>query len=347
MKKSDKIEDVICLGTRPEISKFFPIIRKLPCFIIHTGQHSDLAKMMFDFFKIVPDVDLKLMKENQDIWEFLSNAIFEIDKEVKKYDFKRLWVQGDTATALAGAIVAKRNNIKLVHLEAGLRTGDINSPFPEEINRVLIDQMSDILFAPTDRAVKNLLNEKVKGEIRLVGNTEVESLNIIKKTISNKRPIKEKYILVTLHRRETFGKELEEIFKALKELSKDINIVFPCHPNPNVRKIADKIGINYIEPVNYFEFLRYLKFCELVISDSGGTSENTPSFKKKIVIMRKKTERQEIVDEGYGILIEKMEKNYILKKIRKFMKKKVNITHNPFGDSRVSDRILKIIKGNG
>jgi UDP-N-acetylglucosamine 2-epimerase (non-hydrolysing) len=347
MKKSDKIEDAICLGTRPEISKFFPIVKKFPCFIIHTGQHSDLAKMMFDFFKITPDVDLKLMKENQDIWEFLSNAIFEIDKEVKKHSFKRLWVQGDTATALAGAIVAKRNNIKLVHLEAGLRTGYINSPFPEEINRVLIDQMSDILFAPTKRAFNNLQKENIKGNIYTVGNTEIESLNIIKKIIPNERPIKEKYILVTLHRRETFGKELEEIFKALKELSKDINIVFLCHPNPNVRKVADKIGINYIEPVNYFEFLRYLKFCELVISDSGGICEDSSSFKKKIVIMRKKTERQEIIDEGYGILIEKMEKNYILKKIRQFMKKKVNITHNPFGDSFVSDRILKIIKKNG
>ena len=351
MKKLDKIEDAVITGCRPEIIKLYPIIKKLPCFIIHTGQHSDLAKMMFDFFKITPDVDLKLMKENQDIWEFLSNAIFEIDKEVKKHNFKRLWVQGDTATALAGAIVAKRNNIKLVHLEAGLRTGDINSPFPEEINRVLIDQMSNILLAPTKRAFNNLQKENIKGNIYTVGNTEVESLNIIKKTLPKNRKNIEKYVLVTLHRRETFGKELEEIFKALKELSKDINIIFPAHPNPKVKEAIKKTNldkyVHIVPPLNYFDFLYEMKGCEFIISDSGAVAEDSPSFKKKIVIMRKKTERQEVIEEGYGILIEKMEKNYILKKIRQFMKKKVNITHNPFGDSFVSDRILKIIKGNG
>ncbi len=344
MKKLNKIDDLILTGTRPEIIKLYPIIKKLPCFIIHTGQHKELADMMFSFFKIKPDVDLKLMKENQDVWEFLSNAIFKIDKIVKKHKFKRLWVQGDTTTALAGAIVAKRNNIKLVHLEAGLRTGDILNPYPEEINRVLIDQMADICFCPTKNNVKNLKKEKINGKIYLVGNTEIDSLNEIKKTLPKNRKDISKYILVTLHRRETFGKDLEEILKALKELSKEVVLIFPAHPNPKLRKELNKLKLHYTEPLDYFDFLYEMQGSEIIISDSGAVAEDSPSFKKKIVIMRKKTERQEIIDNGYGILIEKMEKNYILEKIRQFMKKKVKITKNPFGSGNSADKIIKIIK---
>jgi len=343
MKKSKKI-NIFIGGTRPEFIKAFPLFRKMNFFVINTGQQRELSKTMLDLFDIVPDIDLDLMTEDQTICGFLSRAIKELDEVIKSQPFCRIWVQGDTMSALAGALVAKMNKIELVHLEAGLRSFDDTNPFPEESNRVLIDQIADIMFCPTDGNVANLKKERVKGKIYLVGNTVVDALEMFKKKLPKERPIKEKYVLATIHRRESFGNDIEEIFKALKELSKTIKVVLPAHPNPNVQKVIKKIGLEVVKPMNYKTFLWHMRDCEYVISDSGGLQEEVPSFKKKIIVLRKTTERQEIIESGYGILIKKMEKNYILKKIKEFSKKKINITSNPFGNGRASDKIIKIIK---
>lgn len=341
IKKSNK-QNCFVLGTRPTVIKMMPLIKKMDSFVIHTGQHSNLADDMFKMFDIKPDINLKLMTENQTLEEFLSKSIVELDKIIKKNNFKRIWIHGDTTSALAGAIVATTNKIQLVHNEAGLRTYDKNNPFPEEAFRTMIDSISDIMFAPTKRAVKNV--EHLQGRNFLVGNTVVDALEMIKPKLSNIRPIKEKYILATVHRRESFGNDMLEIFSALKELSKETKIILPAHPNPNVQKIIKKVGLEVVKPMNYLDFLWHLKYCEYVISDSGGIQEESPSFKKKIIILRKTTERQEVIEAGYGILIKTMKKEYILKEIKKFIKKDIKFGKNPFGDGKATEKIINIIQ---
>ena len=340
MKKNSS--DIFIVGTRPDIIKFAPLIKEMNPFVIHTGQHTTLARKMLDVFEIIPDVDLKLMSECDSLSKMLSRSISRIDKIVKQNEFKRIWVHGDTTTALAGALVATTNQIQLVHNEAGLRTHDKKNPYPEEIFRTLIDSMSDIMFAPTTRARKNLINEKVQGDIYIVGNTIIDAIRIAKRKIPNVRPIEEKYVLATVHRRESFGNDLYEIFSALKELSKDIRVVIPAHPNPNVQKIINEVGIEVVKPMNYINFLHHLKYCEYVISDSGGIQEEIPSFHKKIIVLRKTTERQEIIRRGYGVLVDKMEKNHILNIIKEFTKDKIVITPNIFGNA-VTKKIIRII----
>jgi len=343
MNNKNKKECFI-LGTRPTIIKFAPIIKKMDAFVIHTGQHKELADEMYKIFDIVPDIDLELMTENQSLPELTSRCITALDKVFKENQFDRIWVHGDTASCMAGALVAYMNRIPLVHNEAGLRSYDKNNPFPEEMFRTIIDSLSDIMFAPTIRAVENLKKENVKGKVYLVGNTIVDALTMIKPRLPKERPIKEKYILATVHRRESFGTDILNIFEALKEISKTTRLILPAHPNPNVQEAIKKVGLDVVKPMNYIDFLWHLRDCEYVISDSGGIQEESPSFGKKIVVLRKTTERQEIIESGYGILIEKMEKKYILDKIEEFSKKNIIIDRNPFGDGKASERIIGIIE---
>lgn len=342
MKTTKK--ECFIIGTRPTVVKFAPLIKEMNGFVIHTGQHDKLAHDMYKVFDIKPDIDLKLMTENQTLADFLSKAIVELDKIVKKHDFKRIWVHGDTSSGLAGAIVASINQIQLVHNEAGLRSFDKKNPFPEEIFRKMIDVNTDIYFAPTHRSVKHLKLEGITKNVHRVGNTVIDALKMIEKELPKKRPIKEKYVLATVHRRESFGDDIKEIFKALKELSNEIKVILPAHPNPNVRKVIKEIGLEMVEPMNYKDFIWYMKYCEYIVSDSGGLQEEAPTFNKKIIVLRKTTERQEIIERGYGILIEKMEKEYILEKIKEFIDKPIESEMiNPFGDGETAKRIHEII----
>jgi len=343
------IKEVFICGTRPEIIKLAPLIlryKKTDRYVIHTGQHKELADDMYKVFDIIPDVDLSLMTENQTLVGFTSKCMVALDKVFKENRFERVWVHGDTASCLAGALAASMNKITIVHNEAGLRSGDRNNPFPEEIFRTVIDNVSDIMFAPTERAVENLKKENVKGKVYLVGNTIVDALMMIKPNLPKERPIKEKYVLATVHRRESFGNDIIEIFKALKEISKEIKLILPVHPNPNVQDAIEKVGLDVVKPMNYTDFLWHLRDCEYVISDSGGIQEEAPSFGKKIIVLRKTTERQEVIENGYDILIKKMDKNYILDEIKKFLTKHVIINKNPFGDGKTADRIIKILEKN-
>ncbi|MFA5396051.1 MAG: UDP-N-acetylglucosamine 2-epimerase (non-hydrolyzing) [Methanogenium sp.] len=341
MTKNKK--ECFILGARPTVIKLAPLIKKMDAFVIHTGQHRELADEMYKIFDIVPDIDLKLMTENQTLPEFTSKCMTALDGVFKENEFSRIWVHGDTASCLAGALVAYMNRIPLVHNEAGLRSYDRNNPFPEEMFRTVIDSLSDIMFAPTSRAVDNLKKENVKGKIYLVGNTIIDALTMIRSSLPKERPIKEKYILATVHRRESFGTDILNIFEALKEISKTTKVILPAHPNPNVQEAIKKIGLEVVKPMNYVDFLWYLRDCEYVITDSGGVQEEAPSFGKKIVVLRKTTERQEIIESGYGILVEKMEKDYIVNRIKEFATKEVNVDRNPFGDGKTSEKIVEII----
>lgn len=337
-------KECVIVGNRPDIIKMAPLILKMKPFLVHTGQHEELANNVFDIFNISPDVNLKLMQHNQTLSDFINTGLMQLDVIIKHVKPKRIWVLGDTSTAYIGAIVASLNQIELVHVEAGLRTFDKKNPFPEEIFRLQIDSIADILFAPMPLDVENLKKENVQGKIYLVGNTVVDALEMIKPQLPVVRPIKEKYVLATVHRRESFGKDMFEIFSALKELSKKIKVILPAHSNPNVQEMIKKVGLKIVKPMNYVDFLWHLRDCEYVISDSGGVLEEVSSFGKKIVVLRKTTERQEIIENGYGILIKKMEKNYILSKIKDFSKKNIIINKNPFGDGKSSEKIIKIIK---
>lgn len=336
-------KELFIFGTRPEIIKCAPLLKKINVISIHTGQHSDLAVEALKIFNIEPDYNLQLMTENQTQAEFISKCIISLEKIIRKVKPTRIWVQGDTSTAFCGAFCAFQMNIPLVHLEAGLRTGDFKNPYPEEFYRKTIDSMASICFAPTQKNVRNLKMENVKGRIHCVGNTVVDALEMIKPQLPKERPIKEKYVLMTMHRRESFEKDIYTTLKVIKKLSKNIKVVFPAHPNPNVQKAVKKTKIKTIEPLNYLDFLWYLRDCEYAISDSGGLQEECPSFNKPLLILRKSTERQEILKTGMAFLSDLTEDdlNLKIKKVQKLVDKKYR--KNPFGTGKTSDKIIKII----
>jgi len=346
---SMKVKDCFIFGTRPEIIKFAPLILKMEekPFLIHSGQHQELVDETLKIFRIEPDVNLKILRESKSLAEIISQVLKKTSRLFKIIKPKRVWVEGDTATALAGALAASSQKIKLVHLEAGLRSFDKRNPFPEEIYRIAIDHLADILFAPTEHNAENLKRENVSGKIFTVGNTIVDSLKMIRPLIGRRR-LKEKYLLVTVHRRETWGKPMQEIFEALKIISKRIKIIFPCHPNPRIRKIARRVGLRVYPPFDYKTFLIYLSHCEFILTDSGGVQEEAPSFGKYVLVLRRKTERPELISAGFGRLVgwnkewiiqETMKTLKNLNKIQESLKNK----ENPFGDGRTTERILKLI----
>jgi len=334
-------KECFIMGTRPEIVKFNPLIDKIKPFVVFTGQQKELSKDI----AIKYDADLECSINNgQTQASYLSALIACLDELIFEVKPSRIWVLGDTTSAYAGAIVAFLHKIELVHVEAGLRTNDKFNPYPEEMYRRTIDSMADILFAPTQLAVDNLENENIKGRVYLTGNTVVDSLENIKKTLSGFRPMSDKYVLATVHRRESFGHDMIEIFKALKELSKEIKVIIPEHSNPEVKKAIKSVGLQTVGHMTYPVFLRYLENCEYVLSDSGGVQEEAPSFNKKVVILRKMTERPEIVEKGYAILIKDMSARAILRQIKAFSKVELKKMINPFGDGHAADKIKGIIR---
>ena len=342
-----KLNECFIVGTRPDIIKMAPLILKTKSVVVHSGQHSELADQAFDAFNIKPDINYHLMSHMQTLSEFISKCIFELEILFASNhldQFTRIWVQGDTSTALSGAIAAFNNKIPIVHVEAGLRSGDVCNPYPEEVYRKLIDTMATFKFVPTKSGYDNLKHENLHKNAHVVGNTVIDALNIIKPTLSNVSPLQNTYVLATIHRRESFGNDMFEIFSALKELSSKIKVILPAHPNPNVQKIIQKVGLQTVQPMDYLTFLNYLKHCEYVITDSGGIQEEACSFKKKVIILRKKTERQEIIDLGYGILIQKLEKTHILQQITKFINTNVIFRANPYGSGNAADKIIKIVQ---
>jgi len=338
-------KEILITSTRPDVIKMFPLKNKLKdkAIVVHTGQHFSLANEAFESLNWLPDFDLELMKENQSLLSVILDICLFLTPLIHELKPKRIWVLGDTASAFAASLITFTNKIQLVHVEAGLRTHDKGNPYPEEMFRVMIDQFADIMFAPTKSNVRNLNHELVRGEIHQVGNTIVDALEMIKPKLSNERPIKEPYVLMTMHRRESFDKDMGTVFSAVKQLSKKTKVIYPIHPNPNVQKVAKEIGITTIPPLNYIDFLWYLKHCEFVMSDSGGIQEEVPSFNKPILILRKVTERQEILKTGLAFL-SSLESKDISEKIDKMFKlKNKKYNGNPFGDAKTTDRIVKII----
>lgn len=368
-KRRKKI--LVVFGTRPEAVKLAPVINALrsePCFnckICFTGQHRFMAQQVIDFFKVKVDYNLRAMKKGQDL-EYLTKTVTpKISRVLEEVKPDWVVVQGDTTTVFLVALAAFYKKIKIAHVEAGLRTYNKYYPFPEEINRRLVSHIADIHFAPTQRAEKNLLSEGIpEKKIFVTGNTSIDALNIASRLIRkeypsfNKIDFDGKVILVTAHRRESFGRPLEEMFKAFVDIvraDKKAEIVYLVHSNPNVRGKADKIlkgyeRIHLLAPVPYDRLVYLMSRCYLILTDSGGIQEEGPSFKKPVLVMREETERPEGVRLGVSRLVGRNRMKIAREAIRLLSSekryKKMISEENPYGDGLAARRISKILKRN-
>jgi len=359
-------------GTRPEAIKMAPLIREFsryPAFstkVCVTAQHREMLDQVLDFFKITPDFDLKLMKPGQSLFDITSNAVKSLENVLDDFKPDLIFVQGDTTTAFVGALCGFYKKIKVGHVEAGLRSGNKFSPFPEEMNRILAGHLADFHFAPTMKAQNNLKNEQISKNVWVVGNTVIDALLWGLKLINRKDRIElekryefidfsRKLILVTGHRRESFGKPFENICYTLRHIAKrnEVEIVYPVHLNPNVRKpvygiLKDIKNIHLIEPISYRDLIWLMKKSYLVLTDSGGIQEEAPSLGKPVLVMRDVTERTEGIKAGNAKLVG-TKRNKIIKETIKLLTdarayKKMAKAVNPYGDGKSSKKIIRIIK---
>lgn len=362
-------------GTRPEAIKMAPVIKQLELseffesVVCVTAQHREMLDQVLSLFEIKPDYDLDIMMPGQTLSMLTERIISKLDKVIEDTKPSIILVHGDTTTTFVSSLCAFYHKIPIGHVEAGLRTGDLSSPWPEEGNRKLTGAIASLHFAPTETSRNNLLREKVPAEnIFVTGNTVIDSLlNVIKiidEDIQIKQemesmlpniPVNHKLILVTAHRRENFGLGFQNICGALVELAEefsDVHFIFPVHLNPNVRKpvtnmLSDKKNIHLIEPLEYLQFIYLMSKSYIVLTDSGGIQEEAPSLGKPVLVMRNTTERPEAVDAG-TVLMVGTEKIKIIENTRKLLQnedlyKKMSFSHNPYGDGRASIRIIDAI----
>ncbi|VAW48328.1 UDP-N-acetylglucosamine 2-epimerase [hydrothermal vent metagenome] len=369
MEKS-KFKILIIFGTRPEVIKLAPFIKELNKHSDHidlrvcvTGQHRQMLDPLLKLFSIEPDDDLDLMQENQTLEGLTSLVITKSADILKRECPDYVVVQGDTTTSMAVSLAAYYQKIKVVHIEAGLRTGDKYAPFPEEINRKIIDNISDLYFVHTEMAKQNLIREGILEEkIEVTGNTVIDTLldvvnreyDIRDTALENIPFDTKKIILVTAHRRESFGPSFENMCNAIKEaaleFSSVVDFVFPVHLNPHVHEPVYSIlksidNIHLIEPLDYPAFVYCMKNCHFILSDSGGIQEEAPSLNKPVLVMRDTTERQEALEAGATCLVG-TEKKSILNGISRLLKdpiayKAMSEVVNPYGDGKASERIVR------
>lgn len=362
-------------GTRPEAVKMAPLIKECEKYpkdfnvkILVTGQHREMLDQVLEFFKITPDYDLNLMKPNQTLFDVTADALRGMNDIIDEVKPDLIIVQGDTTTVFTGALAGYYKKVKVAHLEAGLRTGDKYSPFPEEMNRILTGHIADYHWAPTEQARKNLLNEGIREEnIHVVQNTVIDALflalELLKKEGDSKYEeffkdidLSKKIVLVTAHRRESFGEPFENICNAVKELSTkypDVEFVYPVHLNPNVREVVYRIlsdipNILLIEPLDYPYMVWIMNRSYIVLTDSGGVQEEAPSLGKPVLVLRDVTERQEGVDAGTAKLVG-TDKELIIKETSKLLNDESEYTKmaraiNPYGDGKTSERIVEILR---
>jgi UDP-N-acetylglucosamine 2-epimerase (non-hydrolysing) len=322
---------LVVIGTRPEAIKLAPLLDALHSYassatieVCVTRQHSELLDPVLDLFKITPHYDLGLMRPNQSLGELTARALTGLDGVYTASQPTVVVVQGDTTTAMSASLAAFYRRVPIAHVEAGLRTVDLNAPWPEELNRRLTGVMAAMHFAPTDRARQNLLREGVAPDaIHMTGNTAVDAILAIVARLRDddalRRQVADQFgfldarrrlILVTGHRRENFGGGFERVCAALSQLARrdDIQIVYPVHLNPNVRQpvfnhLGGRSNVHLIEPVDYLSFAYLMMRCHLILSDSGGVQEEAPSLAKPLLIMRDVTERQEGIEAGVAKLV--------------------------------------------
>ena len=363
-------------GTRPEAVKMAPIIKELANFpdritnkICVTGQHREMLDQVLDLFDIIPDYDLNLMKPGQNLTNITCKVLDGLNEVFDDFNPDLVLVHGDTTTTFAASLAAFYRKIPVGHVEAGLRTNNIYSPWPEEMNRRLTSVIANYHFAPTDFAKSNLLNEGVPStSVFVTGNTVIDSLLSIVNILNNNSNLNlnlankfnflnpnKKLILVTAHRRESFGFGFESICNALKSLAEsrnDIEIIFPVHLNPQVREPVYRIlslipQIFLIEPLDYLPFIYLMNKSFLIITDSGGVQEEAPSLGKPVLVIRETTERPEAVIAGTVKLVGSdfnNIKNSVIELLsNNTIYNKMSSAHNPYGDGNSAQRIVKII----
>ena len=355
----------IIIGTRPEAIKLAPVIIKLQEIselkvrIILTGQHKEMVLDVIDLFDIKYDVNINLMSQKQSLTHITCLSLKSLDEEYSKNKPDLVLVQGDTSSAFSGALAAFYKKVPIFHVEAGLRTDNLFSPYPEEANRRLISQIASVNFAPTIVAKENLFKSNVPGYIYITGNTVIDSLLFISKNKKGKLPNgpkwdSEKVIFVTVHRRENWGKNIKNICSGLKKIlsnNQNVSLIIPMHKNPKVRnQLKNLLGNTsrafLIEPLKYDQLISVLKNCYLILTDSGGLQEEAPSLNIPVLILRDTTERPEAIESGVAkligtnskIIIEETQQLLDDKSIYNSMKE----SENPFGDGKASDRIVKI-----
>jgi len=362
--RSKKI--VLTFGTRPEAIKMAPVVKNLEndfeTVVAVTAQHRDMLDQVLEVFKISPDYDLNIMTENQSLSQITSRVLLGMEEVLQKEKPDLILVHGDTTTTFASSLAGFYQKIAVGHVEAGLRTHNKYSPFPEEINRTLTAVLSDLHFAPTSSARENLLKEGVTSQkIYVTGNTVIDALlmtveeNFEFSPPLNRIDFSKKVILVTAHRRENWGDKLRDAFLAMRDLVEnfeDIIIIYPVHPNPNVKKCAYQIlgdvpRIFLIDPLGYKDFANLLARVYLVLTDSGGLQEEAPALGKPVLVMRDTTERPEAVEAGTVKVIGTDRQNVYSETAQlltdKALYEQMAKAINPYGDGKASLRIRKAL----
>ena len=371
---------LIVFGTRPEAIKMVPLIKEFKKYndfeikICVSAQHRQMLDQVLNLFEIKPDYDLDIMKTNQDLYDISSRVLLGMRDVIKDFCPNVVLVHGDTTTSFVGALAAFYQKIKIGHVEAGLRTNDLYSPFPEEANRQITGVLADFHFAPTQSAKQNLIKEnKNPNSIIVTGNTVIDALLLmidkIEKNVNLRDEItsilrskysnfgsERKFILVTGHRRENFGDGFLNICDALKNIAQnnpEIDIVYPVHLNPNVQKPVREIlsnlsNVYLIDPLEYEKFVYLMSKSFFIITDSGGIQEEAPSLGKPVLVTRDTTERPEALQSG-AVKLVGTNKNIIIKEaqnliLQKDEFEKMSKANNPYGDGKASERIVEFLK---
>ena len=365
------IKTLFVFGTRPEAIKLCPVILHLlsrpedfQVTVCVTAQHRAMLDQVLTVFGVVPDYDLDLMQPGQTLSQSTSRIIAALEPVIAKTKPDVVLVQGDTTTTFCGALAAFYQHVPVAHVEAGLRTHDLQQPFPEELNRVMTSRIAALHFAATSGGAANLAGEGVDpATVFVTGNSGIDAVLQIRdrldsgnlpSTLYGWRDATKKLILVTAHRRESFGSGIESICQAIRRLAArgDVQVVYPVHRNPNVkgpvhRLLEDRAGIHLIEPLEYVPFVELMRASYILITDSGGVQEEGPSLGKPVLVTRLKTERPEAVEAGTVVLVGP-EENRIVEQTSLLLDNAVehhrrSLVHNPYGDGRASERIAHAI----
>lgn len=357
---------LLVFGTRPEAIKMCPIIKELEkqddveYKVCLTGQHKEMITPIMQIFNVSEDYNLGIMKSNQTLTSITSDILIKMDRILEDEKPDLVLVHGDTTSAFVAAMASFYRKIFVGHVEAGLRTYNMNSPYPEEFNRQAIDLITSYYFAPTEWAKENLIKEgKENSRIFLTGNTAIDALNFtVKESFLDENlewALGSKLILVTVHRRENIGLPMYNIFSAIKKLAEDnpdVKVIYSIHKNPAVRKIAKEVfdgkeRIRLIEPLDVIEFHNYMKRAYLIMTDSGGIQEEAPALGKPVLVLRDTTERPEGIEAGTAKLLG-TDKNVIYQETSKLLTdsneyQKMSSVSNPYGDGLAAKRIVDII----
>ncbi len=364
---------MVVLGTRPEAIKLAPVIReaqrhadRIELTVCSTGQHREMLDQALKVFGITPDIDLQIMQPNQTLAGLTARLLEQLDGVFRQHTPDFVVVQGDTTTAFAAGLAAFYQQITVAHVEAGLRTGDLQSPFPEELNRVMIGRMARWHFAPTLKAGQNLRHEGITDtSILITGNTVVDAIDLLQQQWQQDGGISKhldlfpgrRQVLITAHRRENFGSGLQQICAAVKTLCEkypDIGFIFPVHLNPQVRSIVHAMlsslpNLKLLEPVNFQESLYLQSWSTLIITDSGGIQEEAPSFGVPVVVMREHTERGEGIEAGFATLAGTDPDAIVAAAVQYLdnpeLTSRLNGRSNPYGDGRAASRIMQALLG--